>query len=143
MVFCNEFILSEQRWERSHNPYFNRWFSAIKTWCVKTQVETVTILILIDGFLQWNIPYRYFNGKNCHNPYFNRWFSAIEREAYYERLNNSHNPYFNRWFSAIATYYNMYITVETVTILILIDGFLQYENIPIFVEVNGKSQSLF
>ena len=36
-----------------HNPYFNRWFSAIKN--QKT--------------------YGVF--KKCHNPYFNRWFSAI------------------------------------------------------------------
>ena len=36
-----------------HNPYFNRWFSAIrkqKKHCLHRQ---------------------------CHNPYFNRWFSAI------------------------------------------------------------------
>ena len=36
-----------------HNPYFNRWFSAIK---VKTTI-----------IYSWS----------CHNPYFNRWFSAI------------------------------------------------------------------
>ena len=39
--------------------------------------RTVTILILIDGFLQ----YVYETGgniqKRCHNPYFNRWFSAM------------------------------------------------------------------
>ena len=41
---------------------------------------TVTILILIDGFLQ-------FINENCiqkciisHNPYFNRWFSAISEK---------------------------------------------------------------
>ena len=62
----------------SHNPYFNRWFSAI-CYCPKVIKEDilVTILILIDGFLQ------YVNmGSLCqlmqgHNPYFNRWFSAI------------------------------------------------------------------
>ena len=37
-----------------HNPYFNRWFSAI----VSTK-EDKSI-------------------KSCHNPYFNRWFSAME-----------------------------------------------------------------
>ena len=37
----------------SHNPYFNRWFSAIGGVVVKT-FTTVS-----------------------HNPYFNRWFSAI------------------------------------------------------------------
>ena len=38
----------------SHNPYFNRWFSAIS---------------------------RQKNERNrviSHNPYFNRWFSAID-----------------------------------------------------------------
>ena len=39
--------------------------------------EYVTILILIDGFLQYILmgitPINYL----CHNPYFNRWFSAI------------------------------------------------------------------
>ena len=39
--------------------------------------QTVTILILIDGFLQY-----YHNAEEDvleigHNPYFNRWFSAI------------------------------------------------------------------
>ena len=38
----------------SHNPYFNRWFSAIP--------------IDINAFK---------DGKICHNPYFNRWFSAM------------------------------------------------------------------
>ena len=43
----------------------------------KNTNEAVTILILIDGFLQ------YIRLKQCsfklhsHNPYFNRWFSAI------------------------------------------------------------------
>ena len=39
--------------ESSHNPYFNRWFSAIKE---KDNGEFAKI---------------------GHNPYFNRWFSAI------------------------------------------------------------------
>ena len=37
-----------------HNPYFNRWFSAI----FKQQVSK--------------------EDKKSHNPYFNRWFSAIK-----------------------------------------------------------------
>ena len=36
-----------------HNPYFNRWFSAI--------------FMDLDNFIC----------KDSHNPYFNRWFSAI------------------------------------------------------------------
>ena len=37
----------------SHNPYFNRWFSAIE------KREEI------------------YSSKVSHNPYFNRWFSAI------------------------------------------------------------------
>ena len=39
--------------ERGHNPYFNRWFSAIKKKIRRKRTsKKVTILILIDGFLQ-------------------------------------------------------------------------------------------
>ena len=37
----------------SHNPYFSRWFSAIKSKCDKNDKIFVTILILVDGFLQF------------------------------------------------------------------------------------------
>ena len=40
--------------------------------------EIVTILILIDGFLQYNLPWFKIGGDSSHNPYFNRWFSAIK-----------------------------------------------------------------
>ena len=62
MVFCNVVYRQEKvSKEDNHNPYFNRWFSAI--------------------------PYSdYWNNKDCyHNPYFNRWFSAIKRPV--ERRN--------------------------------------------------------
>ena len=61
----------------------------------------VTILILIDGFLQLPGPLRNRGQTRRHNPYFNRWFSAIRR------LNMGS------------------ICQLQVTILILIDGFLQ------------------
>ena len=54
MVFCNDKksydLLSTKE---CHNPYFNRWFSAI-LWRVMYDIPlwVVTILILIDGFLQ-------------------------------------------------------------------------------------------
>ena len=67
----------------------------------KAQKE-VTILILIDGFLQ---SLKDFNLKND---------------------DIGHNPYFNRWFSAITNQVGKHIFVKNVTILILIDGFLQY-----------------
>ena len=64
--------------DNSHNPYFNRWFSAIKN---------------IEDLI---------NSIYCHNPYFNRWFSAIY-DMFGVGFNHykGHNPYFNRWFSAI------------------------------------------
>ena len=37
----------------------------------------VTILILIDGFLQYYILECILFLNDGHNPYFNRWFSAI------------------------------------------------------------------
>ena len=61
----------------------------------------VTILILIDGFLQCSQIYISNKLSESHNPYFNRWFSAMDIQ---------------RWGLNIQYF---------VTILILIDGFLQ------------------
>ena len=57
MVFCNLFKdIFNYRIKVCHNPYFNRWFSAIKTEKkIKIIDITVTILILIDGFLQYQL----------------------------------------------------------------------------------------
>ena len=64
-----------------------------------------------------------------HNPYFNRWFSAmISVGILYFLTMKSHNPYFNRWFSAIIEVITETEKAQRVTILILIDGFLQYVN---------------
>ena len=41
--------------------------------------KKVTILILIDGFLQYEKKLFWETFIECHNPYFNRWFSAISR----------------------------------------------------------------
>ena len=40
--------------------------------------KLVTILILIDGFLQYKRMVTRYKHFKSHNPYFNRWFSAIE-----------------------------------------------------------------
>ena len=53
MVFCNDMGWNQKFKHLGHNPYFNRWFSAIN-------------LFEIIVFKQ-----------KSHNPYFNRWFSAI------------------------------------------------------------------
>ncbi len=65
-------------------------------------VGYVTILILIDGFLQSRVTV-----SPC-------------------MILMRHNPYFNRWFSAISISKKEDKTIKNVTILILIDGFLQY-----------------
>ena len=41
-------------------------------------IRNVTILILIDGFLQSDILTDFKASDLSHNPYFNRWFSAIK-----------------------------------------------------------------
>ena len=44
---------------------------------VKKDGKKVTILILIDGFLQYYWQRNLLQCIYSHNPYFNRWFSAI------------------------------------------------------------------
>ena len=62
-----------------HNPYFSRWFSAIIAIDnQKKNGKKVTILILVDGFLQYGIERRDKGDCLGHNPYFSRWFSAIK-----------------------------------------------------------------
>ena len=77
MVFCNIRRNGFRNKNPRHNPYFNRWFSAI----------SVELLINLH--------------KYCHNPYFNRWFSAIVVFEENKTKRVCHNPYFNRWFSAM------------------------------------------
>ena len=60
-----------------------------------------------------------------HNPYFNRWFSAMNKKNIRVWSRKGHNPYFNRWFSAIPQKTPPPTPQKPVTILILIDGFLQ------------------
>ena len=63
MVFCNMMDeIREKEREVGHNPYFNKWFSAI----IKR--------------LRRNAEY------HSHNPYFNRWFSAI---IFFQEFNNT------------------------------------------------------
>ena len=78
MVFCNNIIVQ-----------------------VLAYVAPVTILILIDGFLQSEEDINSIRYRKCHNPYFNRWFSAIPTFLRNSEIFKYHNPYFNRWFSAI------------------------------------------
>ena len=56
---------------------------------------------------------------------------------------NSHNPYFNRWFSAMLSPLSIPTVATGVTILILIDGFLQFTEESDFLITHEESQSLF
>ena len=84
--------------------------------------------------------------KKCecsHNPYFNRWFSAILlADSDITTVEKSHNPYFNRWFSAMIPL-TKGIHKKKVTILILIDGFLQLDSEEYKKGHKKGSQSLF
>ena len=79
----------------------------------------VTILILIDGFLQ------------------------SENTDFWREVYKGHNPYFNRWFSAIPYLNLLKSPISIVTILILIDGFLQLWVKLSNVKLTVASQSLF
>ena len=87
--------------------------------------DKVTILILVDGFLQYYYDHILWETERRHNPYFSRWFSAIKEHRLKERSLLSHNPYFSRWFSAICVKEKQARYACSVTILILVDGFLQ------------------
>ena len=55
MVFCNQLLeIAILLIFNRHNPYFNRWFSAISMYRIILSLLSVTILILIDGFLQFH-----------------------------------------------------------------------------------------
>ena len=93
----------------------------------KRMVGEVTILILVDGFLQFRVQKRIRDPEGRHNPYFSRWFSAI-------RNTRQRGQY-----------------LLLVTILILVDGFLQYEpttqysnywEVTILILVDGFLQSM-
>ena len=79
----------------SHNPYFNRWFSAImQKNIIQTSQMIVTILILIDGFLQYAEMDELTINNISHNPYFNRWFSAITYKNMYVLKKNKSQSLF-------------------------------------------------
>ena len=102
MVFCNIDETLNHCVEMSHNPYFNRWFSAIiyKQEIIKKE-DKVTILILIDGFLQYKL------------------FICVELPTYKVTI----LILIDGFLQYVNTF--VYTNQKLVTILILIDGFLQ------------------
>ena len=67
------------------------------------KVKEVTILILIDGFLQYmNEPIK--NSEYGSQSYLIDGFLQSKYWRLLRRNFNGHNPYFNRWFSAISSF---------------------------------------
>ena len=99
-------------------------------------VECVTILILVDGFLQY-----YARSSWCFRvgvtililvDGFLQSFVHTNKQL----ANASHNPYFSRWFSAISHHFTPSNIYSLVTILILVDGFLQYNKLSLYQILN-------
>ena len=106
-------------------------------------IKTHLSLVLVDGFFAIHLSKIIIIMKKSHNPYFNRWFSAMEEQKKEKEIQESHNPYFNRWFSAIQKEDKTVKKYDMVTILILIDGFLQYRVKKYYKNYDELSQSLF
>ena len=108
MVFCNsKNPQSKSHQIASHNPYFNRWFSAIiSNYVDRKNKSDVTILILIDGFLQY-----------C------KYHADLEPE-------NVTILILIDGFLQYGITYKEQTMLDYVTILILIDGFLQFKLLP-------------
>ena len=128
MVFCNLKLIQLKNLKLyRHNPYFSRWFSAIELANNEIKFIRVTILILVDGFLQYSIAnvtnlqskvtililvdgflqFLFIASANRSGSFvtililvdgFLQYYLKVEVNL----LKNSHNPYFSRWFSAIA-----------------------------------------
>ena len=87
---------------KSHNPYFSRWFSAMKKkGSFITSVKGVTILILVDGFLQFDIEALDCSIKQVTILILVDGFLQYLLSKIIITQKKSHNPYFSRWFSAI------------------------------------------
>ena len=84
-----------------HNPYFNRWFSAMVHKKTRVNPIIVTILILIDGFLQLSKGFIPHSQASVTILILIDGFLQLKTIYPYKILIVSHNPYFNRWFSAI------------------------------------------
>ena len=68
---------------------------------VKLQPIIVTILILIDGFLQYDNCLCLDDFSCVTILILIDGFLQYKKSQHLERCCESHNPYFNRWFSAI------------------------------------------
>ena len=69
-------------------------FCNVNTDVLNLHLKLVTILILIDGFLQFEKEMEDAVFNTGHNPYFNRWFSAIIKTRDYVDLKNKSQSLF-------------------------------------------------
>ena len=112
--------------------------------------QTITILILVDGFLQYNKKEEIYSSKVSQSLFQQMVFCNQGIFFPLWLLTYYHNPYFSRWFSAILKGVNNGQSIKAsqslfqqmvfcnsidghfeendsmITILILVDGFLQY-----------------
>ena len=87
MVFCNKQLKEIKRLQRDASQSL---FQQM-VFCNQDLIGTnhsqigVTILILVDGFLQYQQTPSTESTNRCHNPYFSRWFSAMSLDGCAER----------------------------------------------------------
>ena len=67
--------------------------------------EEVTILILIDGFLQYAFSIQMLREPNVTILILIDGFLQLRQKCDFDNIGGGHNPYFNRWFSAIEMLY--------------------------------------
>ena len=133
-----------------HNPYFSRWFSAIRLYgSNRSQHRPSQSLFQQMVFCNYEQEKINKEDKVSHNPYFSRWFSAIRKNhKTYELFKRSQSLFQQMVFCNIKmemnvlkkltsqslfqqmVFCNDYVDLRNkgdciVTILILVDGFLQ------------------
>ena len=87
MVFCNSGTKVIKASLKQSQSLFQQMVFCNYQWKKGKNTDSlVTILILVDGFLQSCKEHTYVLYHEGHNPYFSRWFSAIK---YNDRKNKS------------------------------------------------------
>ena len=126
MVFCNKGgDKNEQPIGASQSLFQQMVFCNNMYVTTSTPLGVVTILILVDGFLQYEIKTIYRQVCTCHNPYFSRWFSAILIMLFCLALKQLSQSLFQQMvFCNMDNNFSCPLSSK-VTILILVDGFLQ------------------
>ena len=84
-----------------------------------------------------------FYRDDGHNPYFSRWFSAMNKEVLPYSIGNDVTILILVDGFLQSPMQKRSFELAPVTILILVDGFLQYNLLKTNEYINNKSQSLF